>query len=125
MPKRVLITGSRTWDRPDVIESTLRNWFVTNGSPWDAILVSGGCPKGADAHAEQVWDYAKLTVERHPADWNKHGNYAGLVRNEDMVKLGADICFAFIRDDSAGTSHCRNLAIKAGIPTTVIAYERI
>lgn len=125
MPKRVLITGSRTWDRPEVIESTLRHWFQTNGEQTDAVLVSGACPRGADSIAEGLWERQGLTVERHPADWDKHGMYAGLARNEDMVKLGADICFAFIRDDSAGTSHCRNLAIKAGIPTTVIAYERI
>ena len=42
--RRVLITGSRTWTDTTTIRSAL-------ASVWghgDAVLVSGGCPRGAD-----------------------------------------------------------------------------
>ena len=109
-PRRVLVTGSRTWTSHGVIADALRGQFHPG-----TVLVTGGCPRGADAIAEQLWRSWGGQVERHPADWAT-GRGAGFARNAAMVTLGADACLAFIRDNSPGASHAARLAGQAGIP---------
>ncbi|NUS45386.1 MAG: DUF2493 domain-containing protein [Mycobacteriaceae bacterium] len=112
--RRVLITGSRSWtDR-----ATIRAVLAEVWSP-DAVLVSGACPCGADAQCEACWLAWGGRVERHPADWDQLGRRAGFVRNAQMVAAGADICLAFIRNDSAGAGHTARVAKQAGIATRI------
>lgn len=122
-PKRVLVTGSRTWTDHDVVRDALVK------ARWDAsgpiVVVHGACPSGADAIAAwwcRQFDHLDIAQEPHPADWDSLGKRAGFARNAEMVALGADVCLAFIVDNSRGASHTADLAEKAGIPTR--RYER-
>lgn len=108
---RILVTGSRDWtDRAFM-------WDVLNKvSPVNAVIIHGACPTGADKAADEwVACQPDITVERYPADWEKYGKRAGFIRNSEMVNLGADICLAFIKDDSRGASMTALLAERAGI----------
>jgi hypothetical protein len=111
---RVLITGSRDWWDVTTIMGALLP--IHEAHP-EAVLVSGGCPSGADAIAEAIWHGFDGEVEVHPANW-KLGKSAGILRNNEMVDLGADVCLAFRKNYSRGTTHCANAATMAGIPTT-------
>lgn len=115
--RRILITGSRTWNhRPTIRTALAQVWHP------DAILVSGACPRGADALCEACWSHWGGHLERHSAHWRPHGTLdrsAGFRRNEAMITLGADVCLAFIQDGSAGASHTATLAKRAGIRTIV------
>ncbi len=110
---RVLVTGSRTWTDT----STIRDALTTVWGDGTTILVVGACPTGADHLAEACWRAWGGRIERHPADWTRHGRGAGFRRNEHMVTLGADVCLAFIRDNSPGATHTARLAETAGVPT--------
>jgi hypothetical protein len=111
MVTRILVTGSRTWADVGVIREALARHFRPA-----AVLVSGGCPRGADAIAEHIWRGWGGQVERHPAEWDRYGKSAGFRRNAELVELGAAVCLAFIRASSRGASHTAQLAEAAGIP---------
>lgn len=119
MTYRILITGSRTWERVDIIRAALRDRQVLHGA---LTVVHGHCPRGADAIAHSLCAEWGWESEPHPADWATHGRRAGFIRNQHMVDLGADECLAFIRDNSAGASHTASVAEKAGIPTVRFPY---
>lgn len=110
----MLITGSRTWLDVEQVEAAMA-WHAMGFT--DITVIHGNCPKGADAIANDYAIKQGWTLIRRPADWVRWGRAAGYRRNADMVTEGADICLAFIRNASAGASHCAELAERAGITT--------
>jgi hypothetical protein len=116
--KRILVTGSRDWLFPGFINVQLDYAWADLGGDPETSTVSGACPTGADAMCEAWAEAHGIAVERHPAEWDKHpGRSAGFVRNAEMVRLGADLCLAFIKDESPGATMTANLAERAGIET--------
>ncbi len=111
MSTRILVTGSRDWTDFAAIVEALRDRKAPG-----AVLVEGGA-RGADRLAATIWRAWGLTVEEHRADWDRHGSRAGYLRNQEMIAAGADVCLAFILDNSRGATHCANTAETAGIPT--------
>lgn len=113
---RLLITGSRTWQSRWVVEQAIQHVIFERGTP---LTVVHGDAIGADRMAD---DFARklfangVKVEVHRPDWDRIGKRAGIARNQLMVDLGADICLAFIRDESNGATHCAEAAQHAGIP---------
>lgn len=121
LPYRLLVTGSRTWTDRTLIAEALNHQHRAWNRPTDAVLVVGDAT-GADAIAAELWEKAGLPVERHVADWDTHGERAGMIRNAAMVASGVDACLAFSRENSPGTRHCSTAASRAGVPTIVVAH---
>jgi hypothetical protein len=122
---RVLVTGSRDWDDYVLLTTSLVQVVIDHAAEHDltgpidwVTVIHGACPSGADNMADNFcrgvtnWD-----VERHPADWKRHGKSAGFRRNAEMVQSRPDICLAFIKKGSKGSTHCAEQAEKAGVPT--------
>lgn len=108
---RVLVCGSRTfWDSSMIRQALVAviNEHEDNGeSREDITLVHGDC-QGADRLAEDVALELGITnIERHPADWDRHGKAAGPIRNAQMVDSldGTDKILAFWDGKSKGTQH--------------------
>lgn len=116
---RILITGSRDWDDWKCILRVFEEFADYD----DVVLVSGHHWEGADYLCEQFAKMMGWVVEEHPADWRRLGKRAGFVRNAEMVKLGADICLAFIKDGSKGATMTAALAEKAGIKTEIFRND--
>lgn len=114
---RVIVTGSRAWPDPVRVAHELNTLYLQHG-PF--TLIHGACATGADEAAHQ-WcvtaghDLGVTEIKYH-AQWAEFGKRAGPIRNEKMVKAGADLVLAFPLFDSRGTKHTIELAEAAGIP---------
>lgn len=113
---RCLVTGSRDWPDEGAVYAALdAMWAGAVGGNYAGLIVVHGAARGADrmayrwyrSRARQGWAVAQ---EPHPADWAKHGRRAGILRNIEMIRLGADVCLAFIHNNSRGATHCADLA---------------
>ena len=148
---RLLITGSRSWTDPRLIEQAIYDMARDAAQLGKGlVVVHGKCRKGADQIARDIVERQRMRGWRHiyqdvhPAHWGapcidrcRPGHRrqrpngtdfcpaVGRYRNELMVNLGADACFAFIKDQSPGATHCANAAEAAGIPTTRIVWEKL
>ena len=122
---RVLITGSRTWPGPALIWREMDGLLTpalvaTTGE----IVVVHGAAVGVDTFA-QDWVSTRaaagwsVRAEVHVARWATEGRGAGILRNQRMVALGADLCLAFIHNGSRGASHGATAAQAAGIETRI------
>lgn len=124
---RILVTGSRDWEDVNKIwhaileQDPCAEHGECNEECPKITIVHGACPTGADAIANDVAGAWGVEIEAHPAEWDKYGKRAGFIRNSKMVELGADICLAFIRNKSKGSTMTANTAERAGIPT--VRYE--
>jgi hypothetical protein len=111
--KRLLVTGGRDYLDSYQVLRMLVQARDHLGDVGEITLVHGGA-RGADALAAETAARLGMRVEAHPADWKRHGRAAGMIRNAEMVALGADLCIAF--PGGEGTRNCVRRAMDAHIP---------
>lgn len=169
MPEHVLlVTGPRDWAYPDVVASVIRETAEAHPD-CDLLLVHGMCdPRergrlqrripwaealektagvkekylGADWQSD-YWarQHGGWQIRAMPADWDRLGRRAGMVRNEGMIAVvlarmssgSTAECVAFTAPctnpdcqweqphNSHGTAHCARRADEEGIPARRVA----
>jgi hypothetical protein len=126
-PCRIIVTGSRDWDNHDAIVSALIKAMSIDNGAHRFVIVQGGA-NGADDIAKRWAQDRQIPCETFAADWGKHGNAAGPLRNQAMLDAGADLVLAFPIGGPAtspGTWDTIHRAAAMGIPVRIYARSII
>jgi hypothetical protein len=125
----VLITGSRTWSQPTAVWDRLDGLLAEHEPQGRClIIINGRAKEGVDLFAH-IW-----TEEQHRInpmavkEWAFPADWARLGRNDEMARLGADYCLAWIEQclkadcrrpgvhGTHGASDCVARALTYGVP---------
>lgn len=114
---KILVCGDRNWKNADVIRRVLHT------IQHDVTLLVHGAARGADSLAAQEAENLHIPTKAFPADWDKHGKPAGVIRNITMFKeTSPDLVIAFHDDlaSSKGTKHMAQYAHSHNVRVMVI-----
>ena len=119
---RIIVAGSRDFhDYPFLCEKLDEIIFDLDALP---EIVSGHAP-GADALGERYAVEHGLDLMVMPADWDRNGKAAGVIRNQEMLDYacGAEpIVVAFWNGRSHGTKDMIRRARERGTDTRIFLY---
>lgn len=106
---RILVCGGREFSDYPRVERIL-DWLYADQI---TCIIHGGA-RGADTLAGAYAKHSFIECEVYPAEWDKYGNSAGPVRNQQMLDEGKpDLVIAF--PGGAGTRNMIMLARRAGV----------
>ena len=98
---KIVVAGSRDYtnyeEAVEFIEQCIQELAVFN----DIIILSGGC-RGADMLGERYANEYGYKTEEFPAQWDKFGEAAGIIRNKEMAD-NPDAIICFLDGKSKGT----------------------
>lgn len=97
----IIICGTRTFNDEGFMKGNLDN--ILRNLDKSKITIFSGLAKGPDTYAIKYALVNKLDIQKYPADWNRYGKIAGVMRNEVMAAL-ATHCIAFWDYKSSGTA---------------------
>lgn len=116
--RAVAIVGSR--DVAPEAAALVSDFVAT--LPADAVVVTGGA-RGVDSWAAECAHARGIRVVVYPADWKKHGQRAGLIRNTQIVNDCTELV-AFWNGASRGTMDSVRKARERGIPVRVVRVNQ-
>src|SRR4051812_39035813 len=92
MRMRIVVTGGRDYDDITAVDRALTAVHRKHGID---VLIQGGA-RGADYFCASWAAGHNVPVDSYPADWNRHGKRAGILRNQQMIDEGRpDAAVAF------------------------------
>jgi hypothetical protein len=114
----VLVTGSRDWEKEEIIHQALEDISCSLDAHLIPVLVHGDCPAGADRIAH-IWasKQPKWVIRKYPAQWKTQTGSidlsAGPKRNTMMInKENPHVVLGFRKNQSRGTTHAINVSLK-------------
>ena len=118
MNRVVLVSGSREFPSKALVMDVMRQSFREG----DCLI--HGCARGVDSWAEEAARSAGVPVSRRPADWDRYGKRAGMLRNTAMLAetLAAPsyLVLIFWDGQSHGTKHMIDACQARGAAYSVV-----
>jgi hypothetical protein len=93
---KVIIAGSRSCNDYNLVRKAIKD------SGFDITEIVSGCAPGIDTVGMDIANEYHIPVKRFPANWNRYGKGAGLIRNIEMAEY-ADALVALPGPNSVGT----------------------
>jgi hypothetical protein len=114
----VCVCGGRDFDDIDFLEKTMDEL----AEKYRITKLIHGEARGADMMAND-WAFSRDIPRRgYRAKWEKHGNAAGPIRNQEMLDHGKpELVVAF--PGGSGTAHMVKIAKRAGIKVLEIKND--
>ena len=114
---KTIIAGCRDFHDYDIMLNGIQE------SNFTISEVVSGAAKGVDSLGEQYAQEYNLSVSVFPANWNKHGNAAGPIRNKQMAEY-ADQLIAVWDGKSKGTKNMIDQMNKQNKPVYIVKIDR-
>lgn len=117
---KLIVAGGRDFNDATTLAMTINN--LAHGIYADkAISIVTGMAPGADLLAYYFAVKHNVVAHKFPADWNKHGKSAGMIRNKQMGDF-ADGLLAFWDGKSRGTKQMIEYMQSLRKPVDIIRY---
>jgi hypothetical protein len=114
---KVIIAGGRDFNDYTFLKEKCNEVLINHT---DVEIVSGGAD-GADKLGELYAKDFGYQLKRFPANWNKFGPSAGMIRNREMAEY-ADTLIAFWDEKSKGTGNMIKVAKELNLNVNVFFY---
>ena len=118
---RVIIAGGRDFTDYNLLRSTM-DALLRNKLRKEKIVVICGMAKGADMLGARYAKERGYHVRYFPAEWDKLGKCAGIIRNEEMAQ-NADALVAFWDGSSHGTKNMIETAERYNLAVRIKRYS--
>ena len=117
---KLCVAGGRDFDNYSVLKDVLDRYLKTRKGL--EIIIVSGTANGADSLGERYAAENGLKAETYPADWDKYGKRAGMIRNAEMAKV-SDVLISFWDGSSKGTKNMIEQMDRRGKQFFVFDYD--
>lgn len=118
---KLIVAGSRTFDDFELLNRECTQFICAETTIPPTII--SGTANGADKLGERFAKRFNLPLLQFPANWDKFGKRAGIVRNEEMAKV-ATHAIVFWDGTSKGSSHMIATAKKYNLILKIIQFGK-
>lgn len=118
----LIVAGGRDFDDWQLFYREFNSWFDEHDPDYAQTTIISGMADGADSMGYLTAEERGIPTIPKYAKWNRHGNSAGNIRNQEMADIGTHL-LAFWDGRSTGTKDMIMRARIMGLHVTVIRYS--